>query len=271
MPKLSERKSSQVTKLLLVGDSGAGKTGALASLAQAGYQLKILDFDNGLDVLENILSGKRSAQYIEPLAITLTDPMKKDLVSKKLVPGIPTVWTRMVEQFMGNGDKEFGGLGDQTPKDVLVLDSLSFLGKACMNFVLSMNSRLGGRPTTPDWGLAQDYLESALASIYDENVNCNVVVNCHITYIGEKDQPKVGYPEALGKALPSKIGRYFNSVLQVKTSGFGAAARREIHTTTTGLIELKNTAPLKVAKTYPIETGLADYFRDVRQGGAPTP
>jgi len=264
MARMSEHKSSSVTKMLLVGNSGAGKTGALASLARAGYQLKILDFDNGLDVLANLTSNTQPSTFVEPQFISFTDPMKKDIVTKKLIPGIPTVWTRAVDQLMGNGDKEFGGLGDMTPQDVLVIDSLSFLGKACMNFVLGMNSRLGQRPQLADWGLAQDYLESMLATLYDENVNCNVVVNCHITFIGEKDQPKMGYPEALGKALPGKIGRYFNSMLLVQTSGFGTTAKRQIHTTSVGLIELKNTAPSRVKPVYPIETGLADYFRDVR-------
>ena len=30
------------------------------------------------------------------------------------------------------------------------------------------------------------------------------------------------------------------------------------------MIELKNTAPLQVKDEYPLETGLAEYFRDVR-------
>jgi len=41
----------KAVKMLVVGESGTGKTGALASLAKAGYNLKIADFENGLDPL----------------------------------------------------------------------------------------------------------------------------------------------------------------------------------------------------------------------------
>ena len=50
MPNLSKHQSSEFTKLLLMGDSKSGKTGALASLVLAGYKLRILDFDNGLEI-----------------------------------------------------------------------------------------------------------------------------------------------------------------------------------------------------------------------------
>src|SRR4051812_13507500 len=55
MPSLANHQSNEFTKLLVEGDSGTGKTGALASLVSAGYKLRILDFDNGLDVLKQYI------------------------------------------------------------------------------------------------------------------------------------------------------------------------------------------------------------------------
>ena len=52
MPSLSAHQSNDYVKLLLCGDSGSGKSGALASLVGAGYKLRILDMDNGLDSLK---------------------------------------------------------------------------------------------------------------------------------------------------------------------------------------------------------------------------
>src|SRR5262245_21423933 len=46
MPQLSAPSKTTITKMLVIGDSGTGKTGALASLARAGYKLHILDLDN---------------------------------------------------------------------------------------------------------------------------------------------------------------------------------------------------------------------------------
>ena len=52
MPNLSNHQSSsELVKLLFIGDSGTAKTGALVSLVKAGYHLRIIDFDNGLDAL----------------------------------------------------------------------------------------------------------------------------------------------------------------------------------------------------------------------------
>src|SRR5947207_14204487 len=51
MTNLANHHSSHIVKLLYIGDSGTGKTGSLTSLVKGGYKLRILDCDNGLDVL----------------------------------------------------------------------------------------------------------------------------------------------------------------------------------------------------------------------------
>jgi hypothetical protein len=43
-----EHESNSIVKAMLAADSGSGKTGALACLVDAGFNLRILDFDNGL-------------------------------------------------------------------------------------------------------------------------------------------------------------------------------------------------------------------------------
>ena len=53
MPSLADRQAAPLVKIMLIGHSGAGKTGALTSLVQAGYKLRILDMDQGLDALVN--------------------------------------------------------------------------------------------------------------------------------------------------------------------------------------------------------------------------
>jgi hypothetical protein len=73
----------------------------------------------------------------------------------------------------------------------------------------------------------------------------------------------VPMPSALGKKLPPAVSTYFNHTLLVQSKGSGANAKRMIHTNTQGLIELKTAAPSSVKSEYSIETGLADYFKDV--------
>ncbi len=272
MPSLSQHHSSETTKALVIGDSGSGKTGALASLANAGYNLRIIDLDNGLDILKNLLSDPKSKYSSDALKRvefeTITDPMKN--LGGKLVPRSATVWQRVCKLLdkWEVGETKFGPVSSWTPKEVLVIDSLSFLCTSALNFVLSMNARLGQQPHQSDWYAAQQLVESFLQTLYDEGIKCNVIINCHITYIGDDSGPQHGYPASLGKALSPKIGRYFNSILLAKTTGIGANTKRQILTNSTGMIELKNTAPGRVAPSYPLETGLADYFSAVR-GASP--
>lgn len=258
--------------MLLIGDSGSGKTGALASLAGAGYNLWIVDLDNGLDVLRNLLTsqgskyGPAAAELVH--FTTITDPMKQS--GGKLIPVKASVWQRVSKLL--SGDDPWGEEGkrkvlDLTEKDVLVIDSLTFLSKAALNFCLAMNGRLGQKPHQSDWYEGQMQIESLLEMLYDESVKCNVVVISHIAYIGEDNGPQVGYPSTLGKALPPKVGRYFNSIIQAKTSGIGAAQKRKLITNTSSMVELKTSAPMQVKKEYDLETGLAEFFRDVRLGG----
>lgn len=269
MPSLSEHKSANSTKLLFIGDSGSGKTGALASLAQAGYNLRIIDLDSGLDVLANLLRDPRGPYGQEALSRveyeTITDPMK--LSGQKLVPSSAKSWQRAC-QLLVNWDTPSAKLGPLVswgPQDVLVIDSLTMLSNAALQFVLSMNARLGQQPHQSDWYTGQQMIESLLQMLYDDGVACNVIVISHITYIGEENGPVHGYPNTLGRALPPKVGRYFNSCLMARTTGTGTNMKRKILTTNSGVVELKNTAPLRVKAEYPLESGLADYFRDVRE------
>ena len=112
MANISKHKSAEYTKLMLVGDSGAGKTSALASLANAGYNLRILDFDDGLSILPEFLN-KDAVSNVS--FITLKDGLGQANAFRKGV--------QMITQWK-DGDEDFGPVKSWTNKDVLVIDSL---------------------------------------------------------------------------------------------------------------------------------------------------
>lgn len=266
MGKLSNHQSSITTKMLNLGDPGSGKTGALASLAEAGYNLRIIDLDNGLDILKNLLAAKPEAEARVEFE-TITDKMRS--VGGKLMPAKATVWTRAVGllQDWKTDSANFGAVSTWGTKDILVIDSLTHLANAAMNFQLQMNARLGQAPQQQDWYQAQQLLLGLIQTLYDEGVKCNVIINCHVVFIGEEGGPQRGYPATLGKALSPQIGSYFNSIVMSKTTGTGANEKHRILTRSNGGIELKTSAPGRVKGEYGIETGLAEYFRDVRGEG----
>lgn len=264
MTKLEEHQSASTTKMLNVGDPGGGKTGALASLAKAGYNLRIIDLDNGLDILANLLrSDKEALARVE--FETVTDRMRN--VNGKLLPAKATVWNRAIGllQDWNTDSAKLGPITSWGAQDILVIDSLTHLGKAALFFQLAMNARLGGPVQQSDWYQAQMLIEGLCQTLFDDGVKCNVIVNCHVKFIGEDDGPQRGYPEtATGKALSPKIGSYFNSIVMTRTSGQGQGEKHRILTRGTGGIELKTSAPGRVKAEYSVETGLAEYFKDVR-------
>lgn len=267
MPQLNSHPSAKLTKMLLIGDSGSGKTGSLASLAAAGYHLRIVDLDSGLDVLANLLrDGSRyPREALSNVSYrTITDRMRNQ--GGKLVPSKAEAWTNAIKTLENwkTDEEDYGSITTWGERDVLVIDSLTMLSNAAMNFVLMMNARLGQQPHQSDWYTGQGLIEGLLQMLYDEGVSCNVIVISHIAYIESDTGMSRGYPNTLGKALPPKVGRYFNSILLARTTGSGENQKRRILTNTSGVIELKNTAPSRVKSEYPLETGLADYFRDVR-------
>lgn len=286
MTKITDHQSQNTTKLLLIGDSGTGKTGALASLAAAGYHLRIIDVDNGLDVLKNYVTDPQS-KYVQQAPgcadnvdfVTLTDKMKN--INGKLVPVNATVWQSAMKHLI-----DWPGIGpvaNWTAQDILVIDSLSMLSTAALNFHLQMNGFLGkprtSREVMRDIGVAQNLIRDFLQLIFDASLKCNVILTSHITLVtelggspkkegDEEPDPFSGYPSAIGRALSPHIPRWFNNMLITKTSGMGAGTRRKIYTTpqnvSGAIINSKSTAPMRVASEYSIETGLADYFKALR-------
>lgn len=272
MALLSNHVSSTTVKALLIGDSGSGKTGALASLVKAGYNLRIADFDNGLDILFSLLSDPKSPYY-DPSAlqrvsyVTLTDSFKN--INGRLMPKQPLRAWPGLSAALGKWPDEIGDILTWTPQDVFVLDSMTFAGVAALRTILALNARLGQRPWISDFGDAQALLESVLQTLYDKEVKCNVVVTSHIQDVTARDGTERGYAATIGKALSSKVGRYFNSVLHIKSSVAQGGPRREIFTSPVNQLELKNSAPYRVKSSYPIATGLADFFTDVRSSVDP--
>lgn len=281
MPNLADHQTQSGLKLLLIADSGEGKSGSLASLAKAGYKLRILDMDNGLDVLKNILAEHAPAALNNVTYETLTDKVKG--VAGKVMPdGSPTAFATalrlMTRWEMGKrgepGYYDLGPVSSWGKEDVLVLDSLTFFSNAALRYVLALNARSGQQPYQSDWGDAMRMVEDTLSLLYSDAVKCNVIVTSHITHIGNEDSGGVrGYPNTLGQKLPPKIPSYFNSCLKVVSKGTGATQKRYIKTVSEPLLSLKNPNPGKIPAEIEFkyaDGGLATYF-EILQGKLESP
>ena len=266
MPSLSEHKGQNLVKMLVVADSGFGKTGALASLAKAGYNLYIIDMDNGLDVLVNLLRN-------DPAALarvnyeTFTDKFKNQ-GGNLVLDGAPKAFAGALKYLSDWPGK--GPLDKWTDKDVLVIDTLTTLGLASMRHILALTGR-DMKAQIQDWGAAMDQVERTVQLLATDAVNCHVILNCHIQLAEAVEGSGVlkGYPAALGNKLSPKIPIYFNNCLVGKSTGLGANKKRMFMTKGDGLVEGK-ASMVTVPSELPQDTGLAEFFKLLRGGKVPS-
>ena len=263
MPSLANHQSNEFTKILLEGDSKSGKTGSLASLVLAGYKLRILDYDNGLDVLKQFVEREDRKLLGNVEFRTLRD-RRKATPAGSVIDGVPKAFSdglKMLDRWKYR-DVDYGVPSDWGADTILVVDSLTFLSDAAYDFrePLAAKSRDGKYDARAVYKDAQDAVENVLANLTGESFATNVIVISHIKYIENPDGTKKGYPNSVGSALSPLIPRYFNNIFRYKNSG----GKRVIETVSSAMFDLANAKPFTMPKEVPIETGLADIFKILR-------
>jgi hypothetical protein len=270
VPSLANHQSNEYTKLLIMGDSGSGKTGALASLVADGYKLRILDYDNGLDVLKQFIMHDCPERIDNVEYCSLQDDWRAG-PEGPIIAGSPKAFVAGIKMLSrwAYGDIDYGVPAHWGPDTILVLDSLTRFSDAAFNFRLPLTprSRDGKYDKRAVYGDAQHAVEHTLATLYGANFCTNVIVISHIKYLDREDGTIKGYPTSVGSALSPTIPSYFNSVALCQTVN----GRRTIQTAATNMIDLKNPAPFAMAPSYPIGTGLAEFFRVLRKPPAKEP
>jgi hypothetical protein len=253
MPTLDEHVSSEYTKIIYIGDSGTGKTGSLVSLLLAGYKLKILDMDNGLDALVQF-AKKEGADLKQVEYATFRDNYRAT-PQGPMIKGVPKAFTGALTQLT-----EWSTIED--PMSITVLDTLTSFGKAAFAWARGMN------PTAKDprqwYGTSQAAVEDTLAMLTGPDYKQNVIVSSHVNYKELVEGVNKGHVSSIGTALGPKIPMYFNSMVLAEASGSGRNVRRKIKTLPTGVIDLKMANP-KVEAELPLETGLATIFAQLRE------
>ena len=278
MPSGSSFKSSQLVKCLLLGESGSGKTGALASLCLAGYKVRVLEFDNGVD---SCVDGIKRAN---PKALANLDymPLRDKVRSSPDGPvfdGYPTAFVdgmRLLDDWDPSKctgistelkeDTKFGPPKDWGPECVLALDSSTFCSRAALNYQFGLNpsaGQKGGANALALYGTAQKAIIHVLALLTSEAFKTNVVVISHIEFHQRADGLK-GLPATVGVKLDQDIPTYFNSMLLADIDP--VTKKRRIQTVPTNMIDLKNPAASRMPSApMPIETGLADFFKIMKE------
>lgn len=264
MPSLNQHPSSSIIKLLCIGDAMSGKTGSLVSLVAADYNLRIIDHDNKLDILrykiEEICPSRlNSVEYR-----TIRDKTKAG-PSGAIIDGRPKAWIdtiKMLDNWRYD-DTDLEVPASWGPDCILVIDSLSRLCDSAFDFheTIIPRGRSGDYDSRAVYGNAQDDVEKLLGMLTSPTFATNVIVIAHGVYMDLPDGTKKIFPQGVGQKLSPKIPQYFpNVVYYTNRSG-----KRSIQLDSTPMIDVATARPNEMPKTLPIETGLAEIFRVLRE------
>ena len=268
-------------KILVLGATGAGKTGALASLVHAGYRIRMLDADAGSGLLRTLIGDtQRDALSV----ITLTEKLTP--CDGHLFALNPTEWmrcTNALTKWIDDEGRDLGSVSTWDSNDVLVIDTLRTLARCAYAFARKQSNREraleSGMLWRADMGGAQSLILGLIDFLHSKHVKCNVVVNAHVRYskpdgssptdieleqaTREKRVIRMpGYPEVIGAKAGPIVPIYFNDMVLIRRGSSGDAV---IHTGACDDVDCKTSAPGRVKRTYPQRTGLAELFNDLTQ------
>jgi hypothetical protein len=257
MPSLADPNQDSFVKLILIGDSGTGKTGALASLVKAGYRLRVWDYDNKVagGILPIILKRECPDKLKEVEYVALRDEYRATTTGPAY-DGVPKAWPEgmaLIDKWTdGSKPKDWG------PNTIAVFDSITMMGDAAFNWISAMN------PSVKDprqwYGNAQKGVDKMLAIMSSVHFKTNVIAISHVNWVNRPDGTMKGYPSSIGQALDPYIPTYFENMALCETN----AGKRYIRVTPTALVDLKSPAAFKLVPQLPVETGLATFFETLR-------
>jgi len=258
MAKLSSQ--TYKVRMLLIGDSGAGKTGALCSLVEAGYRLYIIDLEDGVKILQNLLRA-RAPDKLDSVEVESFQDQYVMMPAGPSVKGAPKAFMSAGKQVdIWTKEVEWG------PKDLLVIDSLTALGKAALAVSRSMNPKISNYVFHV--GNAQRLLEPFIDTITGHMAPYNLLVITHVRYkdIKDPDDKVIGqknFPSSVGEALSERLPQAFNDCYACVKIGAGTTEKRQIVSAHALLSGLKTSDPDKIQRTYPLESGLAQIFETI--------
>ncbi len=263
MPTLDQQAANPFIKIMLIGDSGSGKTGALLSLVQAGYKIGILDMDDGLTPLVQLIKRADPKLLSNVSAMSFRDKYKGSATGMSLV-GTPTAYLNAAKTMdKWEDDTKPGEWG---PDHIYVVDSFTLLCKAAFSQAefLKPASNSGRQADGRQiYGAAQTAAENFLACLMGPEFKTNVIVISHIADIELADGTRKGFPASIGQALSRHIAKYLNDLFVVEAKGTGENVRRIIRTVPNAMTDAK-TSLLDLPKELPIDTGLATIFSKLK-------
>jgi hypothetical protein len=282
--------SGDSLRVLIGGWPKGGKTGAIVALLNAGYKVRVLDFEGNYDVLLNFANPKSLknldiATFQDKQSSDGATPWDTDVEAKQMA------YARALQQLKdwkttdedGN-EITFGPAFKWGNDTVLVVDNITRLGEMSFRRARRILNKKTSQADARAWGLAVDELVAFIGWLTRKTNKFHLVVLAHWTLLGPevpmssnsedegvKDLKKQIateraamletklFPKGVTKENSRNIGSLLPVILEAKRIVNGSKVSRRLLTETEEPIDLAFPVP-KVEKSYPIETGLATIF-----------
>lgn len=273
----------QPIRMMIVGYPGTAKTGMIASLANMGYKIRVMDFDgNSQSLLTYTDKDKLSNIDI----VYLEDRMRN---GERFIEttGIPTAFRAGLDlmdewKYKENGkDVSLGKSRDWGCDTIVVLDSLTSMGLASFRRQQSLSNKTPLNTTEQVWGLAMAQQEAFIEKLTSENNNFHVIVLSHLKMIGPKDIRKDDddvtktlkaeaadliptrlFPSALGRQLAPVIGGHFPILIEASNDFKAGGVQRIIRVVPRPELDLKLPSKVSFDKAS-VTDGLAKIFAEL--------
>lgn len=220
-------------KVLLIGETGSGKTHSLSTLIDAGLELFVISTEPGVLETKAIGALRNNPhfhyRYIPPAPLDWDNAIQLatriNAASAQTLANVVDPGKREYDQFMtlltllsdftDQRGENFGPVDNWGTDRVLCIDSLTGLSLMILNLVV------GYRPVISpgEWGAAMGQMEHHIQTLC-ASIPCHLVVTAH---------PEREYNEVLGqsrimasvpgKKLAPKIPRFFSDVVYVVRDG----------------------------------------------------
>lgn len=288
MPSLDQIASGPA-QLMVVGFPKAGKSGALASLANAGFKLRIMNYDPGGGGTKILRALVKPEFYPNVSIIDLADEkrMARFIEAKQpkaFAAGFSLMddWTDFDSAWKPIPETSLGHSRDWGTDVVVVLDTVTSMGEAAFDRALNMQGKTFENTTDRVWGQAMAEQEAFVKRLMSSSNGFNVVINAHLKMIGPKDVRKgptgdseIGvqikteiaalietryYPSVLGWLGPQQSGKNFPAILEAAFEP-GRAGKVDRFFRTQPRAELDLGVPsLDLPAKIPLDDGLLKVF-----------
>lgn len=218
-------------KVLLIGDTGSGKTYSIRTLINAGLKVAAVFTEPGMEVLADIPCSKGLHWRYVPVATAGWDELRESAKSinslsndaLQKLPGVSkskySQWFDLINAMANftcdRCGTNFGPVENLDEGWVVLNDSLSGI---C---TLSNNLTVGGKPvrTQPDWGIMMDNVERYVKQ-FTNGIPTMAVLTAHIER--QPDEITGGVvlmASSLGNKLSPKLPKDFSEVVLAKRDG----------------------------------------------------